>query len=255
MRQLQLGSVVVMVGMVACGPAPRQYSGLSADAAVVPDARVDAATVLPPPDAAPCGQVLVTYRDFHTTHPDMQKGVGMDTGLVAPLLGSGNKPVYAPSAATATVSGGASFDQWYRDVPGVNTSVQAVLPLVEDPPGTFVFDDQTYFPIDGLGFGDEGNPHNYHFTSEIHTTFTYHGGETFQFSGDDDVFVFVNGHLVIDLGGVHDALAQAVDFDARAAELGLTVGGTYQLEVFHAERHTVSSTFRMETTIDCLIIL
>ena len=260
MRTLQLCSIRAVgaalgIAFVGCGPAPRQGHGLSPDAAATPDTALDAGKVAPPIDAAPCGQVLVTYRDFHGTHPDMQTGVGMDIGLVAATLGAGDKPVYAPSGATTTVSGSASFDQWYRDVPGVNMAVQHVLPLVEDPPGTFVFDDQTYFPLDGIGFGDEGNPHNYHFTSEIHTTFTYHGGETFQFSGDDDVFVFVNGHLVIDLGGVHDALAQSVDFDARAVELGLTVGGTYQLEVFHAERHTVSSTFRMETTIDCLVIL
>jgi fibro-slime domain-containing protein len=198
--------------------------------------------------------VLVTYRDFASSHPDMQKGVGVDTGLVQTDLGLDNKPVYAPAGSTNTVSGATSFNQWYRDVSGVNTAMVKPLALVENPPGTFTFDNQSYFPLDGQGFGNESNPHNFHFTSEIHTSFTYHGGETFTFSGDDDVFVFVNKKLVIDLGGVHDPLTGSVDFDARAAELGITPGGTYPFDVFHAERHTVASTFKMMTTIDCLVL-
>jgi fibro-slime domain-containing protein len=245
--------ITILVVLVGCGPDPRRPSE--------PDATkpIDAAAPLPdapPPDAAPpCGQVTITYRDFRSSHADMQKGVGIDTGLVQAALGAGNKPVYAPAGATGTVSGAASFDQWYRDVANVNTKVTAILPLVENPPGTFTFDSQSFFPLDGMGFGNEGNTHNFHFTSEIHTTFTYHGGETFQFTGDDDVFVFVNKKLAIDLGGVHDPLSQTIDFDLRATEFGIAVGGTYQLDVFHAERHTVSSTFRMATTIDCLVVL
>ena len=250
MRRLHNLIPILIVG--ACGPSPRPETSQPVDAANAVDATVDTAL---PVDAAPCGQVLVTYRDFRSNHPDMQSGVGIETGIVQSTLGANNKPVYAPAGPTATVASAASFAEWYRDTPGVNMTIQKVLPLVENPPGTFTYDSQSFFPLDGLGFGNEGNPHNFHFTSEIHTTFTYHGGETFQFSGDDDVFVFVNKKLVIDLGGVHDPLTGTVDFDARATELGLAIGGTYQLDVFHAERHTVNSTFKMTTTIDCLVIL
>jgi fibro-slime domain-containing protein len=242
--------------LIGCGPGERQ-GGPGAggtDASTPTDVRVDSAVVEPPVDAAPCGQVQVTYRDFMASHPDMQDGVGTDLGIVQTALGPQNKPVFAPSGPTQTVTGAASFNQWYRDVPGVNMSMTAVLPLVENPPGTFTYDNQSFFPLDGMAFGNESYSHNYHFTSEIHTTFTYHGGETFQFSGDDDVFVFVNKKLAIDLGGVHDPLVGTIDFDARAAEFGIAPGGTYQLDVFHAERHTVASTFKMTTTIDCLII-
>ncbi len=170
-------------------------------------------------------------------------------------LGGDGKPVYAPAGATATVSGQASFDQWYRDTPGINMHFEQPLALTQTQPGTYVYDNQAFFPLDGMGWPNtEIYGHNFLFTTEIHTSFTYHGGEHFQFDGDDDVWVFVNNKLALDLGGVHVAETGTIDFDANAAAFGMTVGATYPLAVFHAERHTDQSHFRMETTIDCLII-
>ncbi len=248
------------VVFVACGPPTRPPDPAQLDAR---DPGDDAPRQIldgqPAPDGPPatCGdQLVVTFRDFRSDHPDMQEfpGIDIDPGLVKVDLGADNKPQYAPSGSTTTVAGKASFDQWYRDVPGTNVAVAGMLQLVESPPGTFTYDDQSFFPLDGQAFGNESNPHNYHFTTEIHTTFTYQGGEIFQFTGDDDVFVFVNKRLAVDLGGVHDPMSQTIVFDAQTAQLGITLGGTYQLDVFHAERHTVASTFHMTTTIECLVI-
>ena len=66
-----------------------------------------------------------------------------------------------------------------------------------------------------MGFGNEDNPHNYHFTFEIHAEFTYEGGEVFTFTGDDDLFTFINDKLAIDLGGVHGPQSDTIDLDQR----------------------------------------
>jgi fibro-slime domain-containing protein len=68
------------------------------------------------------------------------------------------------------------------------------------------------------------------------------------------VWVFINGHLAVDLGGLHPKGSAAVVLDASAAELGLVKGNVYSLALFQAERHTPESTFRIDTNlsfVDC----
>jgi fibro-slime domain-containing protein len=202
-----------------------------------------------------CGSNLTgTLRDFSASHPDFEDFLGVDPGIVLPDLGADQKPVYAGQDGNPTTTGQANFDQWFRDVEGINASVLYTLALTPGPGGVFTFDDSDFFPLDDQLLGNEGNEHNFHFTYELHTTFLYSGGETFSFTGDDDLFTFINGRLAIDLGGVHGAMSASIDLDARAAELGLVAGEIYSLDFFFAERHTTESNFRVDTTlvfIDC----
>jgi fibro-slime domain-containing protein len=116
--------------------------------------------------------------------------------------------------------------------------------------GVASYDNGEFFPIDGQGFGNYKNTgHNFAFTFELHTTFAYQGGEVFTFTGDDDLWVFVNGHLGIDLGGLHPERSRSIDLDTVAKDFGLKLGNTYPLDLFHAERHTNASHFRVETSI------
>lgn len=120
-----------------------------------------------------------------------------------------------------------------------------------------------FFPIDnfqnpnnsyasGLYLDKKNRPHNFHFTMEIHTQFVYHegDGQVFEFTGDDDVWVFVNGKLAIDLGGIHPAINGSVNLDNQKSKLNLVNGKKYSLDMFFCERHTNASNFKVRTTID-----
>jgi len=151
------------------------------------------------------------------------------------------------------------FYQWFRDVPGVNMSAPLAITLHRQP-GTnlYVFDDKEdpnyvatggFFPINGQLFGNSaGENKNFHFTYELQTQFAYtrNSGQVFTFTGDDDVWVFIDGKLVIDLGGVHGATSQTIDLDRLD---WLTDGQTHKLKFFFAERHRSQSNFRIETSI------
>jgi fibro-slime domain-containing protein len=152
--------------------------------------------------------------------------------------------------ASYSIKSAATFDQWYTTVEGINKEVPGEIPLTEMPAGSgiSVYDTNAFFPIDGKGFNNTaGQAHNYHFTTEIHVKIKYEAGQKFTFRGDDDLWIFVNGQLALDVGGQHQALEGVVNFDS----LGLTAGSSYPMDIFHAERQTTESNFRIETNIKC----
>ncbi len=205
----------------------------------------------PGADGAGCGSTIIgIVRDFSDDHDDFQSYCcGHQEGLVAELLGPDKKPVYAHEAGTNMTTGPEEFAEWYNTIDGVNLPHWLYINL-EPNDGVYTFHSDEFFPLDGAGFGNEGHQRNYHFTTEIHTKFRYKGGEVFRFLGDDDVFVFINDHLVIDLGGVHNALSAEVELDAIADDIGLIVGERYDLDLFQAERRTSESNFRIDTTLE-----
>ncbi len=151
-----------------------------------------------------------------------------------------------------------SFYAWFNDVLGTNLSKPLDITLVRQSNGTYVFDSQTdptykalngFFPIENELFGNPGGSpnRNFHFTFELHTEFLYRqaDNQVFTFRGDDDVWVFIDGKLVIDLGGVHGAIEQQIELN----RLGLVDGENYKLDFFFAERHRTQSNFRITTNL------
>lgn len=202
---------------------------------------------LPPDGGLPRGHV-----DFENLNG------GHETGIVLASLGADGLPVYAKDGiSSATTNGRAPFDQWFRDVTDVNLPEPLALTLDRRIDGTYRYDAPGFFPLDGsgwVGLGSEparnaadGRPHNFSFTVELHTELLYTGTETIEIRGDDDIWLFVNGRLALDLGGVHGPLSGNVDLSQHAARLGLAPGRLHDLDLFVAERHTSASSLRVQT--------
>lgn len=220
------------------------------------------------PDDNSCVNVLnVVVRDFTQAHVDFGQekpspwaAPGLYTGQVLPELGADRKPVINPARTPLDVIEG--FEDWYTTIEGVNEPYLMKLWLEPDPAieGSFLLDVNNFFPLDDHntspgdvqigGDGEENGPHNFLFTTEIHTAFEYKRGEVFSFRGDDDVFVFINNQLVVDLGGIHGPVEGSVNLDAEAARLGLEVGQVYFLDMFQAERNPGGSNFQISTSLD-----
>lgn len=231
-------------------------------------------------------------RDFKTDHPDFEAYPGTSmTGIVTDRLVDGKPELHMDNFRnknrTKAVHSPESFAQWFRSVPDVNIEVAHAITLTPHPnkPGVYWFarekqmpaPDNYFFPLDGKGWGNSKGPlkwaspgsHNYHFTYELRTEFTYTPRNerdkdmVFEFTGDDDVWVYINGKLAVDLGGVHQQEKGSINLDTgkfkrynaegsktheKTIDLGLEAGKTYELVLFFAERHTSESNFRIETT-------
>jgi fibro-slime domain-containing protein len=224
--------------------------------------------------------IPILYRDMlynGTTvpgmgHPDFEHfSNGVATGLVKSTLGSDSEPVWKSNTGSltkASLTGAMPFCWWYHETgcEGAGTTNQyakrvyldasgnpTTLVLTQISPNVYQFNNQTFFPLDGLGWNAGPNPqvslgHNFSFTSELHYPFTYQASAapTFTFTGDDDVWVFINGHLAVDIGGIHGASPGSVTLDAAHATMyGLTDGEMYSIDMFQAERHQTQSTYKL----------
>lgn len=194
-----------------------------------------------------CANILrVIIRDFQASHDDFENAGDWNYYDVLSPIGEARKP------EKTSETGPLHFEEWYQNLEEINLPFAVDLWL-EPVDGTFVYDSTAFFPLEGLGYMD-----SYLFTTELHTNFEYQGGEVFTFRGDDDVFVYINGHLGVNLSGVHIAQEGSVDLDERAAAFGLEIGGVYTFDLFQAERQPGGSNFRLETTLDftgCGVIL
>jgi fibro-slime domain-containing protein len=223
-----------------------------------------------------------------STECSVAAGVVCPGGTCGHLDAQG-KPAFHLANGKGTITSPDLYSLWYRDtnagsVVG-NNGVIDIDPIISSltlqqqgavNSDVYQFSSNNFFPLTNLGFGNNGNSQNFHFTTELRYFFQYKGGETLTFTGDDDVWVFVNGRHAVDIGGVHgarngrvvlgdDGGAGATDSNCSVhggglgactleapevtsnddTRFGLVKGGVYEIVLFQAERHTTQSNFQL----------
>jgi fibro-slime domain-containing protein len=232
-----------------------------------------ASTQTPPPTI----RIPVTFYDFHSnkSNPEFEQDYlasGLHINMVGTTLDAERKPVLGPTPfcdcgiakwfrpwapgdftipnytnpATTTCSNPATtvnYDTAFKNIVIEDT---LTFTLVPGSPGLYQYVNNAFFLLDNRGFGNEGLNHNFSFTMELHRQFQMAAGLTFQFTGDDDVWAYLNNTLAMDIGGKHGALNGSIDLDTIP---GLVAGQKYNFDFFYCERHTNSADIRITTNL------
>lgn len=174
----------------------------------------------------------------------------IETGLVEWELNSEYLPVATGQGNLTANRGvkGENFARWFKNVAGASESGSSEIELKSEN-GVFSFESSDFQPTSGL------------FTMTFGVPFLVQadGAEEFEITADDDTFVFVDGKLVIDMGGVHSATTGRFVINENAevyvavgeeslaySGVNLTAGGTGTLRVFHANRDSKDSVLALK---------
>jgi len=229
---------------------------------------------------------VVMHPDSTGTLTEYKSCQGLVTGMVVDTLVNG-LPARVDSLKYpwSKCSAAREIEKWFvpvevaKDAAG-NSYTNGVcrdIDLTLDDEGFWLADisesheDGGFFPIDDLEYLDSaktvknpkfdwsdqltagGKKHNYSFSMKISAQFQYVKGQYFEFRGDDDVWVYINNRLVVDIGGCHGPIEGFVDLDTIGQgdpTLKLVEGQEYPFHIFFSERNATGSNFKMRTSIN-----
>ena len=129
--------------------------------------------------------------------------------------------------------------------------------------GTNGGDESGFYPLEDLGYEQPGlltatskvnnGAKNGSFTLRGESQFVYNKDSNlyFTFTGDDDVYMYINGTLALDLGGAHGRNSKTVNLnDLDATKYGLKEGQVATFTFFYMERCSDASTFGIKTNME-----
>jgi fibro-slime domain-containing protein len=142
-----------------------------------------------------------------------------------------------------------------------NIRIDTVLTFrpVDRNPGIYEFESENFFPLSGKGFTNDdynwisvantqaNRDKNSSFTMEMVRNFWMYDGLVLDFRSDSDMWIFVNGKLALDLGGIHESADGSINFNNIRNSHGLVDGTSYELKIFYVKRHsTAGSSIRIQ---------
>lgn len=95
------------------------------------------------------------------------------------------------------------------------------------------------------------NSTNYNLTLEGHAQFIFYEDDNlyFNFTGDDDVYLYINGIRVLDMGGAHAISKCGIKLNDVKTLCELKDGQVYDFDFYYMERHGTAANFGFETNI------
>ncbi len=112
---------------------------------------------------------------------------------------------------------------------------------------SFSMNETYFYPIDHLLLGNSGQQHNGKFTLQLHLGFIYEAHQHIHFTHSDDLFVYIDGRLVLDGGGLY--LSQNSSLYLDQVRPVLVVNQFYRLDIFFAHRQDSPSVFQIHTNV------
>lgn len=153
-----------------------------------------------------------------------------------------------------------SFEAGYSNVAGHVNYDRDKEAIYED---TVVAENYGFYPLENLGYEQpgllkktsiiDGQNRNGGFTLRGESQFVYKKDANlyFTFTGDDDVYMYINGVLAMDLGGAHGRNSKTVNLnDLDATKYGLKEGQVATFTFFYMERCSDASTFGIKTNME-----
>jgi len=183
---------------------------------------------------------------------DNSAGLHIDGGSARSMCGAVivDQRGTAGGSSAAAVTSEVTFGEWFQDVLGANLSMPHTITLARNAAGVYESVNRPFHPADDRLFGNEEDAHNYNFTFEARFRFVFRQcqGQFIRLGGSDDIYLFLDNGLVIDLGGIAHGREQLIELD----RLNLVDGEEYAGALFYAHRHGDDASLTISTNIELI---